>query len=126
MAVPEDPNARLTRDAAAALTEVGFPVATATLATKATRGGGPPFQKFGTRPLYVWRDALAWAQLRLGPVVNSTSELDAVTARSSRASRDFTQGRNRPFANPSEEHRERTVEIAELADPGVPGSGMKS
>ena len=31
----------------------------ATLATKATRGGGPPFQKFGSRALYRWADASA-------------------------------------------------------------------
>ena len=43
------------------LTEAGFPVTEATLATKATRGGGPPFQKFGSRALYRWADALLWA-----------------------------------------------------------------
>jgi hypothetical protein len=74
MAVPNDPDTRLTRDAAAsALSEAGFPISPA---TKATRGGGPPFRRFGARPLYRWGDALAWAQSRLGPLVNSTSELD--------------------------------------------------
>ena len=67
----------LTRDAvAAALTAAGFPVRSKTLATKATRGGGPPFRRFGVKPLYRWGDALAWAQSRLGPVVSSTSEAD--------------------------------------------------
>jgi hypothetical protein len=73
-----DPHALLTRDqAAAALTAAGFPVKAKTLATKATRGGGPPFQRFGPRPLYKWADALQWAQSRLSPPIGSTSELDA-------------------------------------------------
>jgi hypothetical protein len=73
-----NPDALLTRsDTATALTAAGFPVKSATLATKATRGGGPPYRLFGTRPLYRWADALAWAQARLSPVVNSTSEADA-------------------------------------------------
>src|SRR5271156_1236122 len=75
--IPDNPDTRLTRNGiAAALTEAGFPIKPATLATKATRGGGPPFQRFGLRPLYRWGDALAWAQSRLGPLVTSTSELD--------------------------------------------------
>jgi hypothetical protein len=76
--IPNNPDARLTRNAiAAALTEAGFPIRPATLATKATRGGGPPFQRFGAKPLYRWADALAWAQSRLSPPIGSTSELDA-------------------------------------------------
>jgi hypothetical protein len=56
----------LTRDhVALALTEAGFPVRSATLATKASRGGGPIFKLFGTRPLYRWGDALDWAKARL-------------------------------------------------------------
>jgi hypothetical protein len=61
-----DPTTLLTRDqTAVALTEAGFPVKSATLATKACRGGGPEFKLFGTRPLYRWGDALAWAQGKL-------------------------------------------------------------
>jgi hypothetical protein len=68
----------LTRDqTATALTEEGFPVKAKTLATKATRGGGPPFQRFGPRPLYRWGNALKWAQSRLSKPISSTSELDA-------------------------------------------------
>ena len=60
--IPDTPDALLTRDRTAeALTEAGFPVKSKTLATKATRGGGPPFSKFGPRALYRWDDALAWA-----------------------------------------------------------------
>jgi hypothetical protein len=74
--IPDNPEARLTRNAtAAALTAAGFPIKPATLATKATRGGGPPFQRFGLRPLYRWADALTWAQSRLSKPISSTSEL---------------------------------------------------
>jgi len=128
MAIPNDPDARLTRDlTAAALNEAGFPVSPATLATKATRGGGPPFQQFGTRPLYVWRHALAWAQSRLSPVVTSTSELDAATARSLKTTSEFKQRRNRPPAmDRNEEPPERTVELVEAAHPGAPDSGREA
>jgi hypothetical protein len=67
--------ALLTRNAiAAALTQAGYPTSPATLASKATRGGGPPYRRFGPRPLYQWGDALRWAQSRLGPRICSTSE----------------------------------------------------
>src|SRR6516164_6710537 len=50
--IPDHPDALLPRDKfAAALTEAGFPTSAKTLATKATRGGGPPFQKYGPRAL---------------------------------------------------------------------------
>lgn len=76
---PDDPDALLTREAtAAALTAAGFPVATKTLATKATRGGGPPYSLFSGRALYRWGDALAWAQGRMTPPRRSTSEADAL------------------------------------------------
>jgi hypothetical protein len=64
--IPIDLDTLLTRDqTAVALTQAGFPVRSATLATKACRGGGPEFKLFGTRPLYRWGDALAWAQAKL-------------------------------------------------------------
>ncbi len=64
--IPDDPDALLTRDqVAAALTAVGFPVKAKTLETKATRGGGPRYKLFGTRPLYRWGDVLCWAEQRL-------------------------------------------------------------
>jgi hypothetical protein len=76
--VPDNPDALLRRDAvAAALTAAGLPVKSKTLATKATRGGGPPYQLFGRWPLYRWGDALAWAEARLSPPRRSTSEADA-------------------------------------------------
>jgi hypothetical protein len=80
--VPTDPNALLRRTPlAAALTELGYPVAPATLATMATRGGGPPFQLFGRVPLYRWGGSLAWAQSRLSALRRTTSEGDAMATR---------------------------------------------
>ena len=70
-----EPDALLTRkDCAQALTSAGFPVSFATLATKATRGGGPPYRLFGSRPLYRWGDALEWANGMLSAPVANTSE----------------------------------------------------
>ena len=64
--LPPQDDALLTRDETAdALNEEGFPIKPATLATMATRGGGPPYQIFGRVPLYRWRTSLAWAHGRL-------------------------------------------------------------
>jgi hypothetical protein len=50
MTIPNDPDALLTRDqVAAALSAAGFPVKPKTLATKASRGGGPQYRLFGAR-----------------------------------------------------------------------------
>jgi hypothetical protein len=79
MSLPTNPDALLTREhTSEALREVGFPIENSTLATKATRGGGPPFHKFGARVLYRWGDALAWAQSRLSAPRRNTSEGDAL------------------------------------------------
>jgi len=77
--IPDNPDTLLRRAPAAnALKAAGYDTSPATLATKASRGGGPRFRKYGRYPLYRWGDLLEWAQSRLGPVVCSTSELDAV------------------------------------------------
>jgi hypothetical protein len=76
--IPSDRETKLTRKAAAeALTAAGFPTSRHTLATKATRGGGPPFRRFGRVPLYRWGDCLDWAHARLSAPMRSTSEADA-------------------------------------------------
>jgi len=68
-------NARLSRtDAAAALTAHGFRVAALTLATKAVRGGVPPYERFGKYTVYVWGPTLKWAQDRLKPMGGATSD----------------------------------------------------
>ena len=74
-----NPDARLGRKQTAdALSAAGYPIAEATLASMASRGGGPLFSKFGPRVLYRWRDALDWAEKRLSPAMGSTSEADAL------------------------------------------------
>src|ERR1700761_698912 len=72
----ENLDSLLTREqAAAALTAAGYPTKAKTLATKATRGGGPPYRLYSARALYRWGDALDWAKSKLTPVIHSTSEL---------------------------------------------------
>jgi hypothetical protein len=61
---------------AQALTDRGFKTKESSLATLASRGGGPIFRKYGQRVVYKWSDALAWALSRLSEPVASTSELD--------------------------------------------------
>jgi hypothetical protein len=63
-------------DTAARLKAIGFPVEATTLATMASRGGGPPFRLFGRVPLYRWGDVLSWAQGRLGLPCRSSAERD--------------------------------------------------
>lgn len=75
--IPDDLDTLLRRKAVAeALSAKGYPTSEATLATKATRGGGPPYRSFGRTPLYRWGDALAWAQGRLSPPRWTTSEAE--------------------------------------------------
>lgn len=76
--IPGNADALLTRERTAeALTEAGYPVRTKTLATKATRGGGPPYSLFSGRALYRWGDALDWARSLTTAPRRSTSEADA-------------------------------------------------
>jgi hypothetical protein len=64
-------------DCAITLTQIGFPVSPKTLATMASRGGGPPYHKFGRAVVYRWSEVLAWAEARLSPPITSSSEVDA-------------------------------------------------
>jgi hypothetical protein len=71
------PDTLLRRAAVATeLTDAGYPTAPATLATKASRGGGPPYRLYGRVPLYRWGDALAWAEDRCTAPRASSSEGD--------------------------------------------------
>lgn len=79
--IPTDPDTLLRRRATAeALSAAGYPCTESTLATKATRGGGPRFRSFGRVPLYRWGDVLAWAEGKLSAPRGSTSEADAQRA----------------------------------------------
>ena len=67
--IPEDPNFLLSREhAARVLTEAGYVTSPATLATKATRGNGPPYRIFGKRAIYRWGDLMAWAEANTAPL----------------------------------------------------------
>lgn len=75
------PDDLLTRNrTAAALTAAGYPIKAGTLATKVTRGGGPPYRLFSGRTLYRWADALAWAEGAATAPRRSTSEADRQAA----------------------------------------------
>ena len=68
----------LRRDAAKALSAVGYPVKAATLAKLACRGGGPKFRRFGRTPLYRWADLLEWAEAKSSPVGTTTTECETL------------------------------------------------
>jgi hypothetical protein len=79
--IPDSPDALLRRRTTVeALNAKGYPIAEATLATMASRGGGPPYRLFGRVPLYRWGDSLAWAEGKLSAPRRSTSEADAQRA----------------------------------------------
>ena len=66
------------KEASAFLSERGYKVAVATLNKLACVGGGPPFRKFGRRPLYRPTDLIAWVAARTTTLVRSTSEVDSL------------------------------------------------
>jgi hypothetical protein len=69
---------RLTRrELAAFLTERGFPISAATIATRATRGGGPGYLLFSGRALYDEDEALRWAEAATAAPRRRTREADA-------------------------------------------------
>lgn len=53
----------------------GIEIAFSTLATLATRGGGPRYQKAGRIPLYPLSELDRWAEQRLGELIGSSAEL---------------------------------------------------
>jgi hypothetical protein len=64
--------------------ELGLHTTKTSLATMATRGGGPKFRKFGPRAVYRWGDVVAWAEAKLSAPRGSTAEgyvLDNATPR---------------------------------------------
>ena len=72
--IPESPDVLLSRERAAdALTAAGYVTSAATLATKATRGNGPPYRRFGKRALYRWADLISWAEANTGPLQSTSS-----------------------------------------------------
>lgn len=75
--MPHSSDDLLTRtQAAAALTAAGYPTAPATLATKASRGGGPLYRTFSGRALYRRADLMSWAESCTSTPRRSTSEAE--------------------------------------------------
>lgn len=62
------------REASAYLSGRGLPTSHTTLAKLATVGGGPEYQRFGRRAVYVAEALDAWAAGRLSKPMRSTSE----------------------------------------------------
>jgi hypothetical protein len=56
------------------LEECGIPLSADTLATKATRGGGPPFRIFGKSAVYQWADVVEWVRETMGEPACTTAE----------------------------------------------------
>lgn len=70
-----NPALKLTREQAAqALTLAGYKTSQSTLATYASRGGGPRFRKWGARSIYELGELLTWAESRLGKLQVSASD----------------------------------------------------
>ena len=68
---------RTRREAARYLREErGVPIAWSTLQKLASTGGGPPYQLFGNRAVYTDDNLDAWAEAKLTPLRNSTSEAE--------------------------------------------------
>ena len=73
-----NPDALLRRSQVAeVLTSAGYPIATASLASMVSRGGGPPFRTFGRTVLYRWADVIAWTEARMSPPHRASSEVAA-------------------------------------------------
>jgi hypothetical protein len=96
--------AMLTRDkAATSLSEHGYPISKLTLQTKASRGGGPVYRRFGKRVLYRWGDLLDWAEACCSTPRRSTSEADEAAPKG--------------IGTPAEAATARTTEPAPLSAP---------
>ncbi len=72
---PYSDDTRLTRSEAPEFLKArGFRITKTALEMFATRGNGPPYQKWGKRALYRASDLLAWAEARLTPPAQSAAE----------------------------------------------------
>ena len=68
-------SSKLTRkELATFLSGQGYPITAGTLAVYASKGGGPPYYKFGHQCMYDDFKALAWARNR-APERTSTSQV---------------------------------------------------
>jgi hypothetical protein len=67
-------------EAAEYLSNMGLPIAPATLAKYAVIGGGPSFQRWSRFPVYAESALQAWVKERLGVPARSTSQLAGTAA----------------------------------------------
>ena len=73
--IPDSNDVRLTRQRVAeALSAAGYPISHRTLATKATRGGGPPYSLFSGRALYRWGKRLVDTAARRPELFNERED----------------------------------------------------
>jgi hypothetical protein len=80
------PCALLNREQCAKLlSDAGYPTSRHTLASLASRGGGPLYRKYGRVVVYRWSDALDWAEARLGPFRSTASQGAHLDREASRA-----------------------------------------
>lgn len=61
-----------TDEASGLLCRLGFPIKSATLETKRSRGGGPPYLKAGSRVLYRPSALRAWASSNTRELANTS------------------------------------------------------
>jgi hypothetical protein len=79
------PDTRFTRlQLAKVLTAFGFPTSPGALSTLASRGGGPPYDRYGRYSTYRWGPSISWARERCKPAGASTSERDVARAKPQR------------------------------------------
>jgi hypothetical protein len=71
MTLPKHANRK---DAARILTDAGYPIAPATLAHFASKGGGPSYKRYGHRAIYETEALFSWAEERLGHAAPTASE----------------------------------------------------
>lgn len=70
----------LNRDKAAQfLDKIGLRISAATLATFASRGGGPNYTRFGKRAVYLEKDLLEWASERMSVAGKTHTERSVKT-----------------------------------------------
>jgi hypothetical protein len=62
------------QEAAELLQEHGFPTTPTSLAVKASRGGGPPYHRFGRQAIYAPSEVLAWAHAKVATAAATASE----------------------------------------------------
>jgi hypothetical protein len=97
-----DPKRKYTRkQIAAVLTDLGFPTTSGALQTMASRGGGPPYSRWGKWTLYTGGPARDWAEARCTPAGSSPPPALAAPASTSSETRATPPPRAGRLVHPS-------------------------